>query len=85
MEERVNARIAELVDGPNGRNPLYLISPTNLEGLLNYRAEKDKVYNSLKRVEELHRENSMPAGFLQALNWIYFGQANEPRAVQEAG
>src|SRR5208283_4316368 len=75
VQERANARIAELLEGPNGPNVRYLISPTNLEGLLNYRADKDKVYKALKRVEELRRDNNVPGGVLQALNWIYFGQA----------
>lgn len=80
-EERPNARIAELLNGPNGSNLRYLISPTNLEGLLSYRADKDRVYRALKRVEELHQEHNLPAGVLTALNWIYFGQANEPQVA----
>jgi predicted ATP-dependent endonuclease of OLD family len=83
LEQRTNERIAELLNGPNGPNSRFLISPTDLEGLLNYRAEKDKVYKALKRVEELHRENNLPAELLVAMNWVYFGQANEPRVGQE--
>jgi putative ATP-dependent endonuclease of OLD family len=80
VEERVNERIAELLTGPNGPNPRYLISPTNLEGLLEYQADRDKVYRALNRVEELHLAGRVPNEFQSAVNWIYFGQANEPQA-----
>jgi predicted ATP-dependent endonuclease of OLD family len=80
LEARANERIAELLTGPNGPNSRYLISPTNLEGLLDYRADKDKVYRAMSRVEELHQAGKVPGEFQSAVNWIYFGQANEPQA-----
>ena len=79
-EERINERIAELLNSPNGLNPRYLVSPANLEGLLDYQAGKDKVYRALNRVEELYRLGKVPGEFQLAVNWVYFGQVNEPDA-----
>ena len=78
--ERMNLRIAELLAGQNEPNTRFLISPTNLEGLLNYRAESDKVYKALTRVEELFQAGTIPEEFRQAVNWVYFGQPIEPAA-----
>lgn len=78
MEEGTNARIAELLGGPPRHNLCHVIGPTDLERLLNYNASKDKPYQAVKRIEELHRTGNLPAGLLTALNWVYFGQAAEP-------
>lgn len=73
--ESMNLRIQSLL----GSNRRYAISPTNLEGLLGYAAAgKDKPYQAVKRVEELAATESLPADFLTALNWVYFGQESEP-------
>ena len=73
-----NATIGQLLEAPHGQNTRHMISPTNLEGLLAYAGDRDKVYRALKRVEELHAANALPPAFVEALNWIYFGQATEP-------
>src|SRR5260370_5981424 len=77
-EEETNVRIAQLLAAPHGNNLCHVIRPTNLEGLLNYVAGKDKPYRALKRIEELQRTGNFPADFVVALNWLYFGQALEP-------
>jgi predicted ATP-dependent endonuclease of OLD family len=48
-----NAAIEELLPAAHGLNRAHKISPTNLEGLLGYVADKNKVYRALKRVEEI--------------------------------
>ncbi|MFI5176759.1 MAG: ATP-dependent endonuclease, partial [Terriglobia bacterium] len=78
-EQATNARIAGLLPTPAGSNKCHPIGPTNLEGLLNHVAGRgDKPYKSRKRVEELHRHGTLPAEFLTALCWVYFGQDAEP-------
>jgi hypothetical protein len=57
-----------------------MIGPTNLENLLGYQAGKDKPYQALRRIEELAAQGALPAQFIEAMNWIYFGQAAEPGA-----
>lgn len=76
---RETAAITALITGTPG-NSAYQISPTDLEGLLGYAAGSDKVYRALRRVEELHSTRALPATFVEALNWIHFGQATEPAA-----
>jgi len=77
-EERTNARIAGLLNSPTRANLCHVIRPTNLEGLLNYTAAKDKPYQALRRVEELYQSGTVPADAITALNWVYFGQPIEP-------
>lgn len=73
-----NARIQSLLGPDPTPNHCHMISPTNLEGILNYSAGKDKPYRALKRVEALHAAGPLPTAFVEALNWVYFGQAVEP-------
>lgn len=83
VEEPRNSKIEELLSAPNEQNKRYMISPTNIEGMLGYSAAgKDKPYQALKKVEELHASGSLPAEFLKALNCVYFGQDTEPGSVQ---
>ena len=77
-EEATNARIGGLLGTAAGQNICHTIGPANLEGLLGNPSRKDKPYQALRRVEELHRNGNLPAEFLAALNWVYFGQAVEP-------
>jgi hypothetical protein len=73
-----NVRIEALLPAGNLR---HMISPNNLETMLGYAAGKDKVYRALRRVEELHGAGALPPAFIEALNWVYFGQAAEPLAA----
>ena len=77
-EERVNARVAGLLSSPTRANLCHVIRPTNLEGLLNYAAAKDKPYQALKRIEQLCQSGTVPTDVLTAFNWVYFGQPIEP-------
>jgi predicted ATP-dependent endonuclease of OLD family len=77
-----NARIGALLPAAHGANLRHMISPANLETMLGYTAGKDKVYRALRRVEELHGVGTLPPAFIEALNWVYFGQAAEPPAAQ---
>ena len=61
-----------------GSNGVYVVSPTNLEGLLGYTASRDKPYRAVKKVEELVATDSLPPAFVTGLNWVYFGQGSEP-------
>jgi energy-coupling factor transporter ATP-binding protein EcfA2 len=73
-----NARIQALLGAAPTPNLCHMISPTNLEGLLNYAAGKDRPYRAIRRVEALHAAGPLPPVFVEALNWVYFGQAVEP-------
>ncbi len=61
-----------------GNNQRHMVGPTNLEGILGYVVTKNKVFRGLERVEELHRNGALPASVIEAVNWLYFGQATEP-------
>jgi putative ATP-dependent endonuclease of OLD family len=78
VEAPRNARIAALLAAPHGQNRRHMIAPTNIEGLLGYTAGRDKPYRALKKVEELHAAGGLPAAFLEAITWAYFGDATEP-------
>jgi putative ATP-dependent endonuclease of the OLD family len=82
LAPRENERIRRLWQqaGADLRCNLVLISPTNLEQLLNYQAASEKPYRAIKRVEELHLDGALPEQLVQTLNWIYFGQQAEPPA-----
>ena len=75
--EPLNETIGDLLQA-NGDNRRYIISPTNMESLLGYAASKDKPFQVLKKIEELHTTSQLPQAFLVALNWVYFGQGTEP-------
>lgn len=77
--EADNARIEALLSAGHPANNRHMISPTNIEDLLGYAATgRDRPYKALKRVEELHEQGAIPADFIAALNWVYFGQDTEP-------
>lgn len=63
-------------------NPLtsvFAIQPVDLESLLGYQApSKEKPLRAYRRVEELHQQGVLPPPFVEALNMVYFGVANEP-------
>lgn len=73
-----NARIQACLGAAPTPNLCHMISPTDLEGLLNCPAGRDKPYRAIKRVEVLHAAGSLPPAFVEAMNWVYFGQAVEP-------
>jgi predicted ATP-dependent endonuclease of OLD family len=76
-----NARIGQFLPAPHGLNRRHMISPTDLEALLGYVApRRDKVFRALRAVEDLHAGAGLPAGFIEAVNWVYFGQSAEPPA-----
>ena len=80
LEEACNARITGLLAAPHWRNLCHVVRPTNLEQLLGYAAGKERPYRALKRVEQMHNAGTLPAAFLEAVCWAYFGQAAEPGA-----
>jgi len=73
-----NARVQTLLGTSPTPNHRHMIGPTNLEGVLNHDAASDKPYRALKRVEALYAAGPLPTAFIEALNWVYFGQAVEP-------
>jgi len=78
-EESLNPIIEQLLRAGQGQNKRHMISPTNIEGMLGYTAAgKDKPYQALRKVEELHDQHGLPDAFLKALNWVYFGRDDEP-------
>ncbi len=81
VTQRIRERIGHLLDTPEYRNTRYMIRPDNMEEMLGYRAGgRDKPYQALRRVEQLHRENNLPYPFVTTLHQVYFGQDDEPRA-----
>lgn len=51
----------------------------DLEGSLGYiPSSSAKWYQAVKKVEELHDAGELPDEFRRAMNWVYFGQAEEP-------
>lgn len=76
-----NATIGALLAQGHKENNRYMISPTNLEASLGIPSGKDRVYRALRRVEELHAAGDVAPDFLEVMNWIYFGQAEEPPVV----
>jgi hypothetical protein len=76
-----NARIHAALP-PGAANAVHAIAPEDLEGLLGHTVTKryGKVYGAVRRVEELHAQNAVPAGLTQALNMTFFGQLQEPAA-----
>lgn len=79
--EPLNPIIESLLPADHGQNIKYMISPTDIEALLGYSAGKDKPYQALKRIEELHAGNAFPPVFIEALNFVYFGQGAEPSTI----
>ncbi len=78
-EAAQNTRIEQALNPPHGTR--FMISPQDIEHLLGYESHgRDKPYQALKRVEDLHENGQLPALFLKALHMIYFGQEDEPHA-----
>jgi energy-coupling factor transporter ATP-binding protein EcfA2 len=77
--QATNSRIASLLNAPCLQNKRFMLTPNHLEGLLGYTpVGKGKPYQAIKRVEHLHAASTLPADFLKAMNWVYFGQESEP-------
>ncbi len=76
----VNAAIAALAAQVNG-NVVHLVSPDDFETMMGYNATKDKPYRALKQVQALHQAQTLPPGFMAAMNTAYFGLAQEPSAA----
>ncbi len=75
----LNAKIEGLLERTRGRNNRHMISPTNLEGMLGHTPKgTSKLYQTIKRVEELHSAGALPAAFIGAMNWVYLDQDTEP-------
>ncbi|CAJ2767345.1 ATP-dependent nuclease [Burkholderia pseudomallei] len=74
-----NARIAGAL-GPQARNGVHMVRPRDLEHLLGYTASKgvSKPFAAVKKVEELHNADALPAAFVEAMNIVYFGELIEP-------
>ena len=73
---RINARAEH-----NAAAMVFAVEPQDLETLLGYQApSKDKSFIAYQRVGELHDRDSLPTAFIEALNMVYFGSAEEPAA-----
>jgi putative ATP-dependent endonuclease of the OLD family len=80
-EFAANARIVALSGNPIGTHPIHLVGPESIENALNYVAQggAGKPYAAVCKVEELVAQNALPAPFLEALNFVYFGTTTEPQ------
>ena len=77
----INPRIESLLNMPGLQNKRFMFSPNDLEHVPGYTpVSKGKPYQAKKRVEQLHATSNLPADFLRAMNWVYFGQDSEPAA-----
>ncbi len=76
-----NARIAATLPASPGY-AIHTVGPNDLESLLGYSATKgaSKPFAAVKRVEELHAQNTLPQDFIEAMNMAYFGHILEPLA-----
>lgn len=73
---RRNQTVSAAVVAPNR---LKLASPTDIEGTLGYQSTKgDKAFKALREVERLHMVSSLPVAFVEIVNEVYFGSAQEP-------
>ncbi|MHB1514482.1 MAG: ATP-dependent nuclease [Acidiferrobacteraceae bacterium] len=77
----VNARISAELPARAGY-AIHTIGPDDLEGLLGYTVPKSisKPFAAVKQVEQLHEQNALPEGLIEAMNMAYFGQSVEPIA-----
>ena len=77
----VNARISAGLPTTPGYL-IHTIGPDDLEGLLGYTVSKStsKPFAAVKQVEQLHGQNALPQGFIEAMNMAFFGQIVEPIA-----
>jgi putative ATP-dependent endonuclease of OLD family len=74
----VNQKIADAA-APNALASVHLLQPTDLETLLGYQApSKEKPFHAYRQVQQLHAQNAFPVPFIEALNFVYFGQLYEP-------
>ena len=76
-----NVRIMGLSGNPSGTHPIHLVGPESIEDTLNYIAQggAGKPYAAVCKVEELVAQNALPAPFVEALNFVYFGTLTEPQ------
>lgn len=73
-----NGRIVNEAAG-NSLASVFPIQPVDLESLLGYQVpSKEKPLRAYRRVEELHQRGTLPPAFIEAMNMVYFGTANEP-------
>jgi energy-coupling factor transporter ATP-binding protein EcfA2 len=79
-EAAKNARIMAQAGNVPAARPIHLLSPECLEDVLGYQPpSKAKPFAAVRRVEELAAQNTLPAAFLEALNFVYFGTLLEPQ------
>jgi predicted ATP-dependent endonuclease of OLD family len=79
-EAAKNARIIAQAGNVPAARPIHLLSPECLEDVLGYQPpSKAKPFAAVRRVEELSAQNALPAPFLEALNFVYFGTLLEPQ------
>lgn len=78
-----NARIAAAMPA-GAANHVHAVGPNDLEGLLGYVVSKgvSKPYAAVKQIDDLHAQGALPAGFIEAMNMVYFGQTVEPAPIQ---
>jgi putative ATP-dependent endonuclease of the OLD family len=74
-----NAKILSLAVNSSGTRPIHMVGPTDIESVLGYQASSgSKPFAAVRKVEELHANNSLPPAFIQAVNFAYFGTLTEP-------
>ena len=79
-EAAKNARIMAQAGNVPAARPIHLLSPECLEDVLGYKSpSKAKPFAAVRRVEELVAQNELPAPFIEALNFVYFGTLLEPQ------
>jgi putative ATP-dependent endonuclease of the OLD family len=74
-----NARIAGLAAAVDPPATTHLLSPDNLESILQLPGGGSaKPYIAVKKVEELLENGNLPDAFRSAMNFVYFGTLIEP-------
>lgn len=78
VSEKTNVRIGALIPTAAGCGR-YVVGPQNIEALLGYAATgKDKPYQALKAVEDLHARDALPPEFVKLVHLAYFGLPTAP-------
>jgi predicted ATP-dependent endonuclease of OLD family len=80
QERSSNLRILAIATNPSGTRPIHMVGPESIENLLGYQSSKSsgKPFAAVREVEKLHASGGLPAEFIAALNFAYFGSLVEP-------
>lgn len=71
-QKQDNSEIEALLNG----NERKMLTP-KLEAVLKYSASGQKPYKAMCRIKELGKDH-LPEEFVKMMNWVYFGQEDEP-------